>query len=91
MEELYSAVRKLKDESEDPKLTREFCFRVYHDLMRIEELIKSSDKKEFRERKGPKFEGWTSTLLEDGYSQELISSILSDDTFWQATLAVTLG
>ena len=87
MEEWYSIVRRLKDESEDPKLTREFCFRVYHDLMQL----KPTDKKDFRDRKGPKFDGWATTLFEDGYSQELITAILSDDSFWKKTIEMTLS
>jgi len=83
MEAWYSAVRKLKDESEDPKYTRDFCFHVYHNL--IQRKIK--DKKKFRERRGPDFESWTTELNEE-YSQEFITSILSDDEFWNATLHV---
>jgi hypothetical protein len=83
MEAWYSAVRKLKDESEDPKYTRDFCFHVYHNL--IQRKIK--DKKKFRERRGPDFESWTTELNEE-YSQEFITSILSDDEFWNATLKI---
>ena len=83
MEAWYSAVRKLKDESEEPKDTRDFCFHVYHNL--IQRKIK--DKKKFRDRKGPEFESWT-TELNDDYSQEFITSILSDDDFWSATMEV---
>ena len=83
MEEWYSAVRKLKDDSEDPKHTREFCFRVYHDLM----ARKIKDKTKFRNRTGPDFESWTTELHEE-YTQEMITAILSDDEFWGATLKV---
>lgn len=83
MEEWYSAVRNLKDELEEPKLVREFCFRVYRDL--IQRRIK--DRKKFRDRKGPEFESWTTELNED-YTQEFLSYILSDDKFWSATLQV---
>lgn len=86
MEEWYSIVRTLKDESENPKFTRDFCFRVYHDL--ISQKIK--DKVKFRERKGPEFVSWT-TELEEDYSSDVISIILSDDLFWKQTLKVTIG
>ena len=90
MEEWYSIVRNLKDESEDPKYTREFCFHVYHDLMFIKQNRKLKDKAKFRDRKGPEFEAWT-TELEEEYSSELITTVLSDDTFWSITLKNTLG
>lgn len=90
MEAWYSEVRKLKDESEDPKHTREFCFRVYHDLMFIKQNRKLKDKDKFYARKGPEFDSWT-TELQDEYSQELITEVLSDDKFWELTLKNTLG
>jgi hypothetical protein len=85
MEAWYSAVRKLKDDSEDPKYTRDFCFRVFHDLMFIRFNRKLKDKEKFRNRKSPEFEAWT-TELEDDYTQEMITAILSDDEFWNATI-----
>jgi hypothetical protein len=85
MEAWYSAVHKLKDDSEDPKYTREFCFRVFHDLMFIRLNRKLKDKQKFVNRKGPEFEAWT-TELEGEYSQEMITAILSDDEFWSATM-----
>jgi len=90
MEEWYSAVHKLKDDSEDPKSTREFCFHVYHDLMFIKNYRKIKEKDKFRNRKGPEFEAWTTELM-DEFSQELITEVLSDDTFWSLTLKNTIG
>jgi hypothetical protein len=90
MEEWYSSVRKLKDDSEDPKHTREFCFQVYHDLMFIKQNRKLKEKEKFRNRKGPEFEAWT-TELQSEYSSELITEVLSDDPFWNLTLKMTLG
>lgn len=90
MEAWYSAVRDLKDDSDDPKLTREFCYRVYHDLMYIKQFRKLREKDKFMKRMGVEFDTWTNELIE-AYSHELISNVLSDDTFWNATLAVTLG
>ena len=90
MEEWFSIVRKLKDESEDPKHTREFCFQVYHDLMFIKNNRKLKDKAKFRDRKGPEFEAWT-TELESEFSSEMITEVLSHDDFWNSTLKNTLG
>jgi hypothetical protein len=90
MEAWYSAVHKLKDQSEDPKHTRDFCFRVYHDLMFIKQNRKIKEKEKFYQRKGAEFEAWT-TELQDEYSQELITEVLSDDTFWKLALENTLG
>ena len=89
MEAWYSAVRKLKDESEDPKYTREFCFDVYHDLMFIKQNRRLKDKEKFRNRKGIEFDAWTSELSHK-YSSELISIIISDDEFWNETMKITL-
>lgn len=85
MEAWYSAVRKLKDDSEDPKHTREFCFRVYHDIVFIKQNRKLKDREKFRSRKGPEFESWT-TELEEEYTQALITAVLSDDEFWSETM-----
>jgi len=90
MEDWYSIVRRLKDESEDPKHTREFCFQVYHDLMFIKFNRKLKDKEKFIKRKGPEFDSWTNEL-QDEFSQELITEVLSDDIFWRKTLEHTLG
>jgi hypothetical protein len=90
MEAWYSTVRNLKDESEDAKLTRDFCFDVYHDLMYIKQNRTLKEKDKFRNRMGVEFDTWTNELL-DSYSQEMITEVLSDDAFWNATLAVTFG
>jgi hypothetical protein len=90
MEEWYSIVRRLKDESEDPKHTRDFCFQVYHDLMFIKFNRKLKDKEKFINRKGPEFDSWTNELQNE-FSQELITEVLSDDKFWRKTLDHTLG
>jgi hypothetical protein len=75
---------------EDPKHTRKFCFQVFHDLMFIKQNRKLKEKEKFRQRKGPEFDAWT-TELQDEFSQELITEVLSDDTFWNLTLKNTLG
>jgi hypothetical protein len=90
MEAWYSTVRNLKDESEDAKLTRDFCFDVYRDLMYIKQNRTLKEKDKFRNRMGVEFDTWTNELL-DSYSQEMITEVLSDDAFWNATLAVTFG
>ena len=90
MEEWYSAVRKLRDVSEDSKLTRDLCFHIYHDLMYIKLNRKLKDKQKFRERKGHEFDAWTTELAE-GYGSELISEVISDNEFWNLTLKHTIG
>ena len=90
MEAWYSAVRKLKDVSEDPKLTRDLCFQIYHDLMYMKLNRKLKDKQKFRERKGHEFDAWTTELAE-GYGSELISEVISDNEFWNSTLKYTIG
>jgi hypothetical protein len=90
MEAWYSAVRKLKDVSEDPKLTRDLCFQIYHDLMYMKLNRKLKDKQKFRERKGHEFDAWTTELAE-GYGSELISEVISDNEFWNSSLKYTIG
>jgi len=87
MEAWYSAVRKLKDESDDPKLTRDCCFRIYHDLVFIKQNRKLKEKQKFRERKGHEFDGWTTELSQE-YSSELISEVISNNEFWNESLKV---
>ena len=84
MEEWYSAVRILREESDDPALVKDFCYRIYQDL----KLIKVKDKKKFSQRLGPDFEGWTE-LLELDFPKPLVREILHDDDFWKLTLKVT--
>ena len=87
MEAWYSAVRKLKDESHDPKLTRDLCFHIYHDIVFIKQNRKLKEKQKFRERTGIEFDAWTTELTEN-YSSELISEVISTDEFWNQTLKV---
>jgi hypothetical protein len=87
MEAWYSAVRKLKDESHDPKLTRDLCFHIYHDLVFTKQNRKLKEKQKFRERRGVEFDSWT-TELSEGYSSLLISEVISNDEFWNQTLKV---
>ncbi len=85
MEEWYSKVRQLKDESEQPYFTEQFCQRVYHDLRRM----KVRDKGKFKQRMGPEFDNWVARLHED-YNPELSKEILNDDDFWLLTLKYTM-
>ena len=87
MEAWYSEVRKLRDVSEDSKLTRDLCFHIYHDLIFIKLNRKLKEKQKFRERKGAEFDSWTTDLAE-GYGSELISEVISTDDFWNETLKV---
>jgi hypothetical protein len=84
MEEWNSEVRKLKDESDDPVLVKDFCYRIFQDLKRL----KIKDKKKFGQRLGPDYENWKE-LLEMDYPKILVKEILGDDDFWKLTWKVT--
>jgi len=86
MESWYSTVRNLKDESEDPHITEQFCHRVFQDLKHG----KIRDKKKFRQRTGAEFDTWT-IGLELVYPKPLVIETLNDDTFWTETLKRTIG
>lgn len=86
MEEWYSAVRTLKDESQIPYKTEEIAEKIYHDLKRL----KIKDKGKFRQRMGPEFENWVFSLSER-FPEPAVKEIVSDDDFWTATLKITLG
>jgi hypothetical protein len=86
MEEWYSKVRRLKDESEDKNKTEQFVTKVFHDLSRM----KIKEKVKFKQRMGPEFENWVLHFGES-YSSEFISEILGDDEFWDLTLKLTRG
>lgn len=86
MEEWYSAVRKLKDESENGYKTEEFCHRIFQDIRRMKLVPKEKGK--FDQRTGSKFALWTESLEVD-YPQEMVTEILNDDDFWKLTLQVS--
>ena len=88
MEEWYSAVRRLKDESENGYRTEEFCHRIFQDLKRMK--LSSKEKGKFIQRMGPQFTQWTSSLEAD-YAESLVTAILNDDTFWDLTLKATIS
>jgi hypothetical protein len=81
MEEWYSKVRQLKDESVDDYKTEEICHRVFQDLKRL----KIKDKGKFKQRMGPEFGAWTMSL-HDMYRVESVAAIVNDDDFWNLTL-----
>ena len=84
MEEWYSKVRKLKDESVEDYKTEQVCHRVFQDLKRL----KVKDKGKFRQRMGPEFGAWAMSL-QDSHPPEMVAAILNDDEFWKLTLAQT--
>lgn len=86
MEEWYSSVRKLKDDSEKPYKTEEFCHHMFHSL----KGLKIKDKGKFKQRMGPEFESWV-LYLENMFPEPLVSSILNDDDFWKMSLRVIRG
>jgi hypothetical protein len=83
MEEWYSKVRQLKDESANDYKTEEVCHRVFQDLRRL----KIKDKGKFKQRMGPEFGAWTMSLHAE-FSVESVAAILNDDEFWSLTLVV---
>jgi hypothetical protein len=84
MEEWYSAVRILREESDSPSLVKDFCYRMFQDLKRI----KIKDKKKFAQRLGPDFDNWRE-YLESDFPKELVKEVLFDDDFWKLTLKIT--
>lgn len=86
MENWYNIVRKLQDESENKYLTRKFTERVYHDLKNS----RIREKQKFKNRMGPEFEQWITSLVHE-YSDQLVTEIINDDDFWIETLNVTQG
>ena len=86
MEEWYSMVRTMMDESENAYLTKMFTYDVFQQLKRA----KVKDKGKFKNRMGPEFESWVASLLEE-YPKPLVETILNDDEFWVSTLSLTLG
>jgi hypothetical protein len=86
MEEWYTKVRLLKDDSETPYITEKLCHKIFYDLTKY----KIREKGKFKNRMGPEFESWIVTLNER-FAPELVNAIISDDDFWTATLKLTLG
>lgn len=86
MEDWYSLTRKMFDESEDPYLTKKFTHRVYHDLRRM----RLKDKGKFKNRMGPEFDGWTSSLVQE-FPEVLIREVLNNDEFWNLSLSLLQG
>jgi hypothetical protein len=81
MEEWYTMVRNMKDESSNPFKLEEFVRRVFHDLSRK----KVKEKVKFRQRMGPEFLSWASGL-EQEFAKTMITEVLNDDAFWEKTL-----
>jgi hypothetical protein len=86
MEEWYTKVRLLKDESETPYETEKVCHKLFYDLKRS----KIREKGKFKNRMGPEFETWIAGLNER-FAPELVTAIISDDEFWALTLKLTLN
>jgi hypothetical protein len=84
MEAWYTLVRNMKDESSNAFKLEEFVRRVFHDLSRK----KLKEKVKFRQRMGPEFISWSSGL-EQEFAKTMVTEVLNDDTFWEATLQVT--
>ena len=85
MEEWYTEVRRLKDESEDRILTKNICDSIYQYFTRT----KIKEKTKFKERMGIEFEKFTSKLA-DKYSETYFNQIIRDDEFWDVTVKTML-
>ena len=85
MEEWYTKVRLLKDESETPYETEKVCHKMFYDLKRS----KIREKGKFKNRMGPEFDGWTALLVQD-YPEPFVKEIINDDEFWNLTLSLLL-
>lgn len=86
MEEWYTKVRDMKNESENTYMTKRFTDKVFHDLARI----RIREKGKFKNRMGPEFENWVAGLANE-YDGDFINIVLGDDEFWNLTLKLTLG
>lgn len=86
MEEWYTKVREMKNESENTYMTKRFTDKVFYDLSHI----RIRDKGKFKNRMGPEFESWVAGLATE-YGGDFINAILGDDEFWNLTLKLTLG
>lgn len=86
MEEWYTKVRDMKNESENTYMTKRFTDKIFHDLSRL----RIRDKGKFKNRMGPEFENWVAGLAIE-YNGDFINTILGDDDFWNLTLKLTLG
>lgn len=86
MENWYDIVRNLQDESENKYLTKVFAEHVFHQLLNA----RIREKQKFKNRMGPEFEQWSVSLAEE-FPKEMVTEILSDDTFWEETLRITQG
>jgi len=84
MEEWYSAVRILREESDNPGLVKDFCYRIFQDLKRL----KIKDKKKFSQRLGTDFDNWRE-YLETDFPKDVVKEVLFDDDFWKLTLKIT--
>uniref|UniRef100_A0A6C0AHX0 Uncharacterized protein n=1 Tax=viral metagenome TaxID=1070528 RepID=A0A6C0AHX0_9ZZZZ len=86
MEEWYSAVHRLEDESDDGALVKSVCHRIFYSLNRL----KIKDKKKFGQRLGPEFESWRESV-DEVFSKDLVHEIVGDDDFWKLTFKVARG
>jgi hypothetical protein len=80
MEDWYREVRNLRDISEEPYKTEDFCHFIWHSLNTMR--IKKPEK--FKQKIGPEFDSWTHSL-EDRFEENLIKPILNNDGFWLLT------
>ena len=81
MEEWYSMVRKLQDESETPRLVEQTAKNILTSLT----FKKIKDRVKFKNRMGPEFEKFMedvgSSPIIDKQTPEIVKDLLWDDDF----------
>jgi hypothetical protein len=86
MEEWYSLVRKLQDESETPRLVDQTAKNILTTLT----FKKIKDRVKFKTRMGPEFEKFMeeagSSPIVDKRTPEIVKDLLWDDEFLALTL-----
>ena len=79
MEEWYSLVRKLEDETENPKILN----NATHEIFRTIASLKIKEKHKFEERMGSEFERFVESLKSP---PEMVKYLLWNDEFFTLTM-----
>lgn len=86
MDGWYEIIRKLQDESSSRYRTQQATQDIFRQLSRS----RIKDKGKFKNRMGPEFEAWASSMVAK-HGEDMITELLNDDEFWNTTLALTIG
>jgi 16S rRNA A1518/A1519 N6-dimethyltransferase RsmA/KsgA/DIM1 with predicted DNA glycosylase/AP lyase activity len=79
MEEWYSMVRQLKDESDTPNEVEQACHSIFRGIANR----KIKEMKKFEQRMGPEYEQFVEELK---ISEDIKTELLRDDEFFKLTL-----